>query len=139
MPQTSAIFNIDRAAAKAYLSVNTTATANSPFVFDMVTFDTTGSYNPSTGIYTAPSSGLYEISTVLQINGAGNNAGIFVSINGGIVWFIADIGTETNNVTSGSTSLYLTAGDQVAIELNTNTPVSGGANSCHFSIFKVHN
>jgi hypothetical protein len=116
----------------------TTGTLNTSFndvIYPTVSFDTTSSYNASTGIYTAPVTGRYVIYGSFSVTAssitAGNYVGIAIAQNGnrrainvGRAAVSSGNGTFTNQVTS---ILQLSANDTVQILSVTNygTPSYG--------------
>jgi hypothetical protein len=108
-----------------------TGTLNTSFngvVYPTVSFDTTSSYNASTGIYTAPVKGRYVIYGSFSVTGvsitAGNYVGIAIAQNGNrraLNVGRAAVSTGNGTFTSQVTSIYqLNAGDTVQILSVTN-------------------
>ena len=97
--------------------------------FDSVTLDNFSAYNPTTGEYTIPSDGTYQISClVTPEDNPGynvNDYGIQVCVNGSSVKVIAHTElTPSQNMTvvSGTTILPLVKGNKVTLEMgSTNT------------------
>lgn len=105
-----------------YMNTTTSATANTPIVFDTVAFDSAAAYNVGTGIFTAPSPGYYKVGANLNVSSA--NSDVFVQVNGAAFILLCQI--IGSAATSGSTLLQLNQGDTVAIALDTTRNVNGG-------------
>lgn len=112
--------------ASVGLTTGYTPTANTGLIYDTVIKDTTGSYNISTGVYTAPTSGQYVISIIAS----SATASYYVVINGVAQTYL----TTTNNITSGLAVYPLKAGDQVQI-FTDSTQALGGASGVRFTNF----
>lgn len=126
----------------------TSSISNSPqvMVYDTIDFDSTGSYNTSTGIYTVPTSGSYHIDATVDVAATysfSNDLYIAVYRNGTQI-FAHDL----NETTTGTYALTISvsglvgcvAGDQITIQANTNasTPTLVSNNFLNtFSIFKL--
>lgn len=97
-------------------------------VYPTVLFDTTSSYNASTGVYTCPVKGRYEVYASFSVTGgsitAGNYVGIAILINGGRVAVNigrAAVSTGNGTFTNQVTSFYeCNAGDTISINSVTN-------------------
>jgi hypothetical protein len=104
-------------------------------IYPTVIFDTTSSYNASTGVYTCPVKGRYVIYASFSVTGssitAGNYVGIGISLSGGRVAVNvgrAAVSTGNGTFTSQVTSIYeCNAGDTISIVSTTNygTPSFG--------------
>lgn len=84
-------------------------------VLPSVNFDTTASYNASTGVYTCPSSGFYEIkSTGISNNGA--VIGLIVNKNGAYAGNLCGNSSNSNvNTDSGVLTVQCNAGDALTV------------------------
>lgn len=116
-----------------YMTTSTTATANSPILFDTVAFDSAAAYSVGTGLFTAPSPGYYKVGANLNVNTA--NSDVFVQVNGGAFILLEQI--IGSAATAGSTLLQLNQGDTVAIALDTTRTVNGGT-APRISIFWIN-
>jgi hypothetical protein len=104
-------------------TINNTAPA---VVFENVIFDTHGTYNSTTGVYTVPVSGYYKISGYLRgsaIAVNGNYTGFILRVNGvlsasntapGICGTRSSAANSYNPEATGSNIFRLNAGDQIS-------------------------
>jgi hypothetical protein len=92
-------------------------TGGSAIVFPTATYDTTSSYNTSTGVYTAPQSGYFDI--IMSCMYPSTNVNFYVYQNGsqlnGSRFYAATLPT------SGSFQLSATSGDSITIVCDTST------------------
>lgn len=91
-------------------------------IYGTVVNDTHGSYNPSTGIYTVPVDGFYNISAGTITTGSYANNGtidLYIAINGTAKRVKRSINTSSSGTTSAdiSSAIKLKAGDQVSIQI----------------------
>lgn len=127
-------------------SFNTSAFAT--LVYSGTVVDTTGSYNTSTGVYTAPASGNYDFDAIFNaasIVGVSGNFFYRYLKNGSVV--VADgssypiTGSTSQPVTLHAGSVPLLAGDTIEFQAwsNANTPSfsTNTATSSYFSISKI--
>jgi len=101
-------------AASVTTTSNYSAGGGANIAFPVVTFDTTGSYNTSTGGFTCPVSGIYTVS-VASFNPSASSA-FFVNKNG------TQIGALMNGngaVYSGSANFKCVAGDVLSVVAGT--------------------
>lgn len=91
---------------------NPTIAANTPFQFDTINFDTTGSFNTTTYAYTAPSTGTLLISVNIQATGA--SASINVFVNGSLRKQVCYL-SSTITLAAGAVAISVIAGDLVTI------------------------
>jgi len=137
------------AARASASSTSLTNGADVQVVFGTVDYDTHGSYDNGTGLYSIPESGKYNLASHLYTASAsfsvGNTIRMGLKVNGSVVCYLHDYVVHSAVTTSmsmvGSTSYDFTKGDTVAI---TGFQNSGGAvalsNSSarqHFSIQKI--
>lgn len=129
------------AATAATSTANNTETT---VLFDTVTSDTSGSYVPATGIWTAPSSGYYSVEA--QLNYDSNATGlryVYVYKNNSTAMITAyyDTSTATNKTVAASRTFYLAAGDNLRVKARQTSGgslnVGGNVDLNWFSISKV--
>lgn len=109
-----------RVIAAAYTKTSsqsiTTAT-NTIVPFSTLVYDTTGSYNTSTGIYTAPIPGKYRFTGHIEFGtSATGHREFYVHRNNGDEWRLLYVGNLSGSIPTiggGSATLDLNAGDQV--------------------------
>jgi hypothetical protein len=114
-------------------------------IFNSVSFDTHGSYNNSTGTYTAFVSGYYQIEALVEFDGnATGQRYIHVYKNGTTKFNLAYAGNLATVATipTGSTTIQLNAGDTFVIQgfQNSGGALNIGSNGNqynHFSVFKL--
>ena len=102
-------------------------------IFDHVVFDRQSNYNNATGIFTAPVTGVYFITSNINFTGLGaaNGSGIaIININNGTLNINGNTGNPFNQANASGqlnwlavTQINLTAGDTVKIT----TTIGGGA------------
>lgn len=108
-------------------TVNNTAPT---IIYEQVDYDTHGAYNPSTGIYTTPVSGIYRITVHRRDTSISQTAGFEITnalyVNGSNVAFIGDTRFAATSTASfsvgGSIEYSLKAGDTVSIGGYSDTP-----------------
>ena len=105
----------------ANLAVSTSTT-----ILNTVTKDTTGSYNTSTGIYTVPVEGFYDITMAsLSLTGAGTIAHGVQKNAGTVVYPWTYSGTGT--IGGGATQFYCVAGDTIQFKASGANTMAAGA------------
>lgn len=112
----------------------TAASGSTPFIFTSVSGDTHSAYNASTGVYTAPETRAYFVSSIVY-TGAGS-ASLCIYING------AFTAQGTSNVPTSepaivSDTFFLTAGDTVEIRPGGASTATGGSQLNRFSVFGI--
>lgn len=110
---------------------------NAPVVFSEVIYNPQGSYNPTTGIFTAPVNGTYVFQFHVTVNERILKVGIFHNFKPVIKTTSSkDLGT-----TSHAIVLHLAMGDRVWIQVKdnfTNGMIGGDETSSTFSGFLLH-
>ena len=106
-------------AASYEMTVLTGFAGSTNWVFDSKLFDTTASYNPITGVYTAPVSGFYRVS----VDGIlpSNTPGYLELLRNNVFFNMLVRCFDGNNVYTGGTLIQCNAGDQLTIQYNTVT------------------
>lgn len=110
---------------------------NAPVVFSLVLYNVQGSYDPSSGIYTAPINGTYVFSYHLTVNEHVLKVGLFHNF----VPIVKTTETKMLGTTSHSIILHLARGDRVWIQVKdlvTNGMYAGPEYSSTFSGFLLH-
>ncbi|XP_070761307.1 complement C1q and tumor necrosis factor-related protein 9 [Enoplosus armatus] len=110
---------------------------NAPVVFSHILYNIQGSYNPSTGLYTAPINGTYVFSYHLTVHERVLKVGLFHNF----VPVVKTTDPKVLGTTSHSVILHLTRGDRVWIQvkdLATNGMYAGTESSSTFSGFLLH-
>ncbi|XP_040901602.1 inner ear-specific collagen [Toxotes jaculatrix] len=110
---------------------------NTPVVFSFILYNVQGSYDPTTGLYTAPINGTYVFSYHLTVHERVLKVGLFHN-------FMPVVKTTDPKVlgtTSHSVILHLTRGDRVWLQVKdlvTNGMYAGDEASSTFSGFLLH-
>lgn len=89
-----------------------TYTANTAIVFPTINKDTHGAYNASTGEYTLPAPGYYQVSMSLNTNQATASA-MYVAIDGTQYGGVAGYTQNTTGLGNGATTVYGNAGQKL--------------------------
>jgi hypothetical protein len=121
----------------AYLSANQAVTANTTTIkFDNVYKDSHGAWNVSTGIYTIPCAGDYEIGGVGLASGAAG--AMYPKVNGSTSYpYIAPL--NTTNVGGGKVLIpNLKAGDTLDFRSDTSHTISGGVTSAGAALSHIN-
>lgn len=125
--------------ATVYITTPYAVTSNNPVIFDTVDFDSHRAYNSSTGQYTIPISGVYNISAVASLSSSSSD---FLIYKNGIVTvpgngFLFHVSASGNNQEGGSRLIRVLAGDKITIVADVSVTVV--ANFTSFSIHRVGN
>lgn len=115
--------------------------------FQNEVFDDAGAYNPSTGVYTAPSTGRYFFQTSMHHSATFQNCNVFFAIlvNGTVAAFtnrshMGDSDNDTNPMYTTDTFIDVNMGDQVTVagyvDVGCNTV--GSASIGWFSGYRVY-
>lgn len=103
-------------AMSASLSTTTAYGTNATIVFDSVEFDTSAAYNNTTGVFTAPTTGIYNISVSAEVSV--NNSTLYLWKNGttSIGYLETLISTPIVLVQNAAMLVSLAAGDTIEIK-----------------------
>lgn len=127
--------------AKANSSGTTVAAAGTTvLVFGTVEFDTHGQYSVSTGKFTCPTSGVYEISGMFQASGAtgsgaiNNSESLRLQKNGSDVchigtFVVQETGSALTRLLSGTGMVKCVAGDTLNLAINNPDSAFTGVNN----------
>lgn len=110
-------------AASIYLASNYSVVANNPIKYDTVLFDSNNAYNSSTGQYTIPATGYYEVSATGSPTLT--TFGMYVQKNSTKFSYLG-VPTATINA-SGSTVIFAATGDTIQINSDSTVTVAGTA------------
>jgi hypothetical protein len=106
-----------------YLSNNYSVSANNPIVYNTTLKDTHAAYSTSTGLYTVPVTGFYNVAVTMDVN---NTAAIYIGHNSSADKYIA-YQASANTVSVGSGIIFANAGDTISATCNTTCTVNGGS------------
>jgi hypothetical protein len=110
---------------KAYRTTNVTPGLNAVIKYDTVDYDSHGAYSTTTGLFTCPISGTYEVAmTTLGTTTAG---GAYISKSGVADVYVAPF--NTTNSAGGSMKVKALAGQTLAPFMDTATTVVVGSAS----------
>lgn len=110
---------------------------NAPVVFSNILYNVQGSYDPSTGLYTAPINGTYVFSYHLTVHERVLKVGLFHNF----VPVVKTTDPKVLGTTSHSVVLHLARGDMVWVQVKdlvTNGMYAGTESSSTFSGFLLH-
>lgn len=119
---------------RAGLSSNHSYGANTNIIYDTVAFDTASGYNNSTGNYTVPTTGYYEV-IACAINASGTSN-----------YYLIQNGSSDTNLLfrnsgtgiCGSALVHDSSGDTLSIQMDATATVQGNVAETNFSIIQVH-
>ncbi len=121
-------------------------------LYNTTFFDSASGYNSGTGLYTIPTTGVYQINVLNFIFGGGVADTLFISYlryAGAVNFRIMDanpgaLGLATNSefIQSATYLVSATAGDTIGVHVvvsggTKNVGVAGGSGGCYFSGFRV--
>lgn len=134
---TSGISTISTApvAAQVGASVPTSFTTGSPIIWDTVSLDSHSAYSTSTGLFTTPVAGYYEVSTVGFANTTGFGAYIIVNGSPSTAGYLTSVSIAA--ISSGSSIISLSIGDTVGISGDTSGDVRGNGGVGFTSSFSI--
>ena len=139
----SAIAASETVTMSAYLNANANVNADAIIIWNTKEFDSHSAYSTTSGQFTAPISGTYEVSTYVYGSNPGTSVGYFIWKNNSkfkvITW------QPSGSNTAGYALIKLNAGDTVDIRPDTGAPrvITGGAlntvNCSYMQITKIGN
>jgi len=111
----------------AYLNANANVNADNIIIFNTKEFDSHSAYSTSTGKFTVPVSGTYQVSTYVYGGSPGTSVGFFVWKNDVKYKIITWQNSGTNS--AGTILIKLNAGENIDIRPDTGAPrvITGGA------------
>lgn len=121
-----------RVVAAVITGTPASATATNPVIFPTVSSDTHGAYNASTGLYTAPVSGYYQINTYMNTS-IGANTILYAYVDGSAVAQIG-YGYSSSGAVYGSGLVKATAGQTISVRLSQNSGTFGSGNYLQINI-----
>lgn len=130
IPGPATIAATETVAARVTISSNLSITNGTPILWPVVTKDSHGAYNPSTGIYKIPVSGTYDIRASLYTTAGSSYASIY--ING--VQYTQGMSNSLSSPGLVSDLIPLIAGDEVTIV----PPASQTATAAILNNFSIH-
>lgn len=125
-------------AAQVYAATISSTTTGTPLIFPTIGTDTHAGYNSTTGLYTAPVSGYYQVNVEVAAGTFASGNYIYASVNGNttpganrpiIAWSLV-----ANGSMSGSGIVFANAGQTISI-IATATLTS--ADPCNLSIYRL--
>ncbi|VDI42785.1 Hypothetical predicted protein [Mytilus galloprovincialis] len=112
-----------------------TISGNVPIKFNNVILNRRSGYDPSTGYFTVPLTGLYQISATIMSR---NNDPFHASLNKNGHDIVLLYGTEINGANeSANVVVELTKGDKVCVKHRSGTEVIHGYGYCYFSGYYI--
>ena len=129
--------------AARYTSTGQSVVNNTDLLFSDLDFDTHNAYNTSTGVYTVPVSGIYDVNLTYSLTSPGDFIRAGIKKNGSIV------ASNVNRFTGGSnygivvtSKLKLEKGDEIIAHHISSAATTGLAGTVgrvdhHFSIARI--
>jgi len=125
-------------AAQVYAATISSTTTGTPLIFPTIGTDTHAGYNSTTGLYTAPVSGYYQVNVEVAAGTFASGNYIYASVNGNttpganrpiIAWSLV-----ANGSMSGSGIVFANAGQTISIRA---TATLTSADPCNLSIYRL--
>lgn len=125
-------------AASYWLSSNTTFSAGSQWNFDSKEYDTHGAVTTGSGAwkFTSPARGLYQIDAFYNNYTSTNSISLYVYKNGSIAKPLTG-SISTAPIASGSTKIFLNAGDYIDLRSTGSFACQGGTQSSSTSVCQI--
>lgn len=114
-----------RVVAAAAYGDAASASANNPFIFPTVNFDTHGAYSASTGRYTCPAAGKFEI--LLTAATTGGTAGTLYFYKNAVQQYAIAAIPGSGAPVNGSVIVDCNSGDIIDLRPNTTTDMTAGS------------
>jgi hypothetical protein len=105
------------------------------FIAGVVTFNDGAGYDRSTGVFTAPSAGIYTFSVNYNATGAGDSRSLKIFLNGSL-YEILNSGITSGAYLTRQVTMKLVAGDKVKVIINVGIGFETGVG--FFSGFRVY-
>jgi hypothetical protein len=121
----------------------TATSAWTPVVFPNIDFNSNNCYNPSNGVFTVPTTGLYQFNIggfmTQSAGGAGNRYGYAIFVNGSQAAIGGGVYSSVDDPLSGFTNLQrLSAGNTVSVYVFSAVATTWGAQAGYRFFFQGH-
>lgn len=115
------------------------ATSGANFIYEDLDYDTHNSYDPITGVYTAPLTGYYQVNARFASGTASSDIGLYIEVNTVKKAFTRNRENSVGNMIQISETVYLVKGDE--LEITRYFTVAGSASTTSeqntFSITRI--